>query len=222
VANKGVIMTPHVMTDVLDSEGRDVEKYDPKQWLQPLSENAAAAMQADMYDVVARGTGTNAQIPGYAVGGKTGTAQLGTPGLLDTWFTAFAGQPGQVPTVAVAVVVLNVPDQGEEATGGAVAAPIAKAVLQKILAVQSTPATPGNAQPSGLPLAPQGNGQPAAGGGAGGNGFGLPGVVPTTVAPSNRAPIVVPATPVTGPPAGPTVPPSSAPPTSAAGPPGTG
>jgi peptidoglycan glycosyltransferase len=108
-------------------------------------------MQANMYDVVTRGTGTNAQIPGYAVGGKTGTAEIGDTGLIDTWFTAFAGQPGQPATVAVAVVVLNQPDKGGETTGGVVAAPIAKQVLQKILAVQQVPAAFGNVQPQGIP-----------------------------------------------------------------------
>lgn len=217
IANKGVIMTPHVMTEVRDSEDRQVAKYEIHPWLQPINEGAAAQMQLNMYDVVARGTGTNAQIPGFAVGGKTGTAEIGDTGLIDTWFTAFAGLPGQPPTVAVAVVVLNQPDRGGETTGGVVAAPIAKAVLQKILAVQNQVPAAGNAQPGGLPAAPAPNA-----GGAGGNGFGLP-ATPTTVR-ANAAPANPPTTPVPGlpptNPVAPTVPPSSTPPSSA-GPPGT-
>jgi len=79
---------------------------------------------------VESGTGTAAQIPGVTVAGKTGTAQNpgGDP---HAWFTAFA--PAEQPTVAVAVVVLNGGDLGSEATGGAVAAPIARTVMEEAL-----------------------------------------------------------------------------------------
>ena len=80
----------------------------------------------------AAGTGTSAQIDGISVAGKTGTAEtgLGTPP--HTWFVAFA--PAESPTVAVAVLVENGGDIGNEATGGKVAAPIAKAVIEAALA----------------------------------------------------------------------------------------
>ncbi len=75
------------------------------------------------------GTATRLQIPGYEVGGKTGTAQLGTdPPASHTWIIGFAGPPGD-PQIAIAVVVLNQPGFGSEATGGRVAAPIAKQVM---------------------------------------------------------------------------------------------
>ena len=89
-----------------------------------------------MVGVVKGGTATAMAIPGCTVGGKTGTAQLGTdPPRSHTWIIGFAGPPGQAPTVAVAVVVLN-QSGGSEATGGRVAAPIARAVLQTALASQ--------------------------------------------------------------------------------------
>ncbi|HEY2300674.1 MAG TPA: penicillin-binding transpeptidase domain-containing protein, partial [Acidimicrobiales bacterium] len=72
------------------------------------------------------GTGTAAAIPGVQVAGKTGTAQTGT-GKINAWFIAFA--PADKPRVAVAVLVENQPESNE-ATGGAIAGPIAKAVLQ--------------------------------------------------------------------------------------------
>ncbi len=84
-----------------------------------------------MTAVVAHGTGTAAQIPGVVVAGKTGTAQT-TPGAAPhAWFTAFA--PATNPKVAVAVVVEHGGDLGNEATGGRVAAPIAKAVIEAAL-----------------------------------------------------------------------------------------
>ena len=80
-----------------------------------------------MVSVVQSGTGTSAQIPGVTVAGKTGTAQHpgGNP---HAWFVCFA--PAQRPKLVVAVVVLDGGSLGSEATGGAVAAPIARAVLQ--------------------------------------------------------------------------------------------
>jgi peptidoglycan glycosyltransferase len=82
-----------------------------------------------MVGVVEDGTAQNLAIPGLEVGAKTGTAQLGTePPRSHTWIIAFAGPPGATPEIAVAVVVLNQPG-ASEFTGGAVAAPIARAVI---------------------------------------------------------------------------------------------
>ena len=84
-----------------------------------------------MVNVVDHGTGTAARIPGVSVAGKTGTAQHGGSGNPHAWFVAFA--PAQAPTIAVAVVVLDGGNSGSEATGGRVAAPIAKAVIEAAL-----------------------------------------------------------------------------------------
>jgi peptidoglycan glycosyltransferase len=75
--------------------------------------------------VVTGGTGTNAQIPGVRVAGKTGTAETGTP-TNTVWFVAFA--PADNPRYAIAVVVEN-----QHGTGGQIAAPIAKTVLEHLL-----------------------------------------------------------------------------------------
>jgi peptidoglycan glycosyltransferase len=136
VANGGVIMEPHLMTEVRDSDGEVVESYDSEPWLQPMSPELAEVLRQDMIGVVQGGTATGLRIPGYEVGGKTGTAQLGTePAMSHTWIIGFAGPPGQPATVAVSVVVLNQPG-GSEATGGRVAAPIANAVMQAVLQAQ--------------------------------------------------------------------------------------
>jgi peptidoglycan glycosyltransferase len=137
VANGGTIMTPHLMTKVRDSQGNVIETYDKKAWLNPMSPELAAIMRGDMVTVAQRGTATGLQIPGYEVGGKTGTAQLGSdPPRSHTWIIGFAGPPGQPATVAISVVVLNQPGANEN-TGGRIAAPIAQAVMAKILAVQA-------------------------------------------------------------------------------------
>ncbi|MHB8669514.1 MAG: peptidoglycan D,D-transpeptidase FtsI family protein [Acidimicrobiales bacterium] len=130
VANGGVVMTPQVVAMVRDSEGRVISTLQPKPWTTAISASVASTMKSLMLDVVSSGTGTAAQIPNVSVAGKTGTAQTGR-GTVQAWFVAFA--PAEDPKVAVAVVVEDQPDNGE-ATGGAVAAPIAKAVIQAALA----------------------------------------------------------------------------------------
>jgi peptidoglycan glycosyltransferase len=91
----------------------------------------AADLTRMMEAVVTGGTGTAAQIPGIRVAGKTGTAETGGT-LNTTWFIAFA--PAGAPRVAIAVVLQN-----QTGAGGTTAAPIAKAVMQAILAGRSNP-----------------------------------------------------------------------------------
>lgn len=94
-----------------------------------VSEKVAHQVRAMMLDVVRSGTGTAAAIPGVAVAGKTGTAELRpnsrNPKDADAWFVAFA--PAQQPRVAVAVMLVGA------GFGGTAAAPIAKRVLQAAL-----------------------------------------------------------------------------------------
>jgi peptidoglycan glycosyltransferase len=83
-----------------------------------------------MTEVVQRGTGTAAQIPGVTVAGKTGTAET-AGGAPHAWFTCFA--PAEHPQIAVTVVVLNGGNLASDATGGQVAAPVARAVVEAAL-----------------------------------------------------------------------------------------
>lgn len=137
VANNGVIMTPHVMKEIRDTNGKVIKTFEAKQWLQAMNPQTAATMRQAMIGVVQGGTGTAAQIPGIEIGGKTGTAQLGTePATSEAWFICFAGPPGQQPSVAVAVLVEGEPGVSE-GTGGRIAAPIAKTLVEQVLAIQA-------------------------------------------------------------------------------------
>lgn len=132
VANRGVIQQPHVMQEVRNSDGDVIDRGAARFWQRPLSEANAQIMRDAMIEVVQRGTATRMQIPGILVGGKTGTAQLGTdPPRSHAWVIGFA--PADNPRVAIAVVVLG-QEGASEQTGGRVAAPIAKAVMETILA----------------------------------------------------------------------------------------
>ena len=132
IANDGVLMKPYLVEKVKDSDLRVIESAQPEVLSTALSADTAATLNTMMQAVVADGTGTAARIDGIAVAGKTGTAETGLDTPPHTWFVAFA--PADDPVVAVAVLVENGGDLGDEATGGKVAAPIAKAVIQAAIA----------------------------------------------------------------------------------------
>jgi peptidoglycan glycosyltransferase len=96
-----------------------------------ISASAAAALTQMMIAVVNNGSGYRAAIPGIQVAGKTGTATNGEGRPPNAWFTAFA--PAQDPRIAVSVIVLDGGDLGNEATGGQVAAPIVKQLIETYL-----------------------------------------------------------------------------------------
>ena len=136
VANGGSVMTPRVLATVRDDEGTVVDEPDADEWRRAVPEEDAAVLRRAMVGVVEGGTASNLAIAGMEVGGKTGTAQLGTdPPRSHAWIIGFAGPPGGEPTVAVAVIVEGQIGASEQ-TGGRVAAPIARAVMETVLASQ--------------------------------------------------------------------------------------
>src|SRR5690606_10379925 len=74
VANDGVWQTPHLAAAGLDAEGRVVEEVQPGERRRVISAETARTIRELMRGVVEQGTGRRAQVPGYEVGGKTGTA----------------------------------------------------------------------------------------------------------------------------------------------------
>ncbi len=126
VANKGVLMKPQLVEKITSPSGKTVVPFRPDALNRAMTPPVADEINQMMQSVVAAGTGTNAQIPGVKVAGKTGTAETGVAGRNTTWFISFA--PADDPKVAVAVVVENQPG-----VGNTYAAPIAKAVLQALL-----------------------------------------------------------------------------------------
>jgi peptidoglycan glycosyltransferase len=128
IANGGTEMEPRLVQEVRDAQGRVVKRYDPHPYGHPISPHTAAEMTDLMEHVVSSGTGTAANIPGCNVAGKTGTAQHATGAAPHAWFVSFAPNPN--PRIVVAVIVLDGGSLGNEATGGQVAAPIARSVIE--------------------------------------------------------------------------------------------
>ena len=131
IANQGLIMEPHVGQAVLDDDRRIVTRIRPKPWTRATSPATAATVRDLMIEVVKRGTGTAAQLPGITVAGKTGTAQTAPNEFPHAWFVAFA--PAEQPKYAISVIVEHGGNQRGDATGGHLAAPIAAKVLRYLL-----------------------------------------------------------------------------------------
>ncbi|MBI5209229.1 MAG: penicillin-binding protein 2 [Elusimicrobia bacterium] len=122
VANRGTVWRPHFTSRIEYAGGRPEYKQTPERaGTVPMKDATWSSLHEAMRLVVSSGTGRPAQIPGLEVYGKTGTAQ--NPGKDHAWFVSFAARPGEVPPVAVAVLVEN----GEH--GSSAAGPIARSVM---------------------------------------------------------------------------------------------
>ncbi len=131
VANDGLIMKPYLIREVQAPDLARLDLAKPETYRRATSAQVADQLTRMMQLVVERGSATRAQIPGVSVAAKTGTAQNAPGAAPHAWFIGFA--PEEDPVVAVAVVVENGGDLGSEATGGAVAAPIARDVMRAVL-----------------------------------------------------------------------------------------
>ncbi|MDX6469941.1 MAG: penicillin-binding protein [Gaiellaceae bacterium] len=127
VGNGGVVPKPYLVQKIVAPDGSTVRSAKPGNLGRAIKPQTAADLTTMMIAAVQGGTGTAAQIPGIQVAGKTGTAETSVPHVYTAWFVAFA--PADNPQVAVAVVL----EKQSNGFGGAVAAPIAKLVLQSLL-----------------------------------------------------------------------------------------
>ncbi len=131
----GRLLEPQVVDRIVTPGRRVIVQQRPVLIRRAVSRETADAVAQMMRLAVERGTGTAAQIPGYSVGGKTGTGETGVPGSNTTWFVAFAGRDEETPPqLAIAVVLQN-----QSGTGGTTAAPIARAVMEALLRTTANP-----------------------------------------------------------------------------------
>ncbi|OGL09134.1 MAG: hypothetical protein A3I14_09955 [Candidatus Rokubacteria bacterium RIFCSPLOWO2_02_FULL_73_56] len=159
IANGGTLVQPRLVRATFDAEGRELRRFAPRPVRQAVSPETARTLTRLLVRVVEEGTGRNGAIPGYAVAGKTGTAQKldpatrrysHAPGVLS--FAGFA--PADDPRF-VMLVLLDEP--AHEKWGSEAAAPIFAAIGREILRYLEVPAR--DAQPvqivAGQPAAPR-------------------------------------------------------------------
>lgn len=132
IANDGRQMQPYLVATERNARLEVVSTTSPTELRQSVTPETATVLTELMASAVENGTGRPAQLPDVAVAGKTGTAQSGSDAPPHAWFTSFA--PADDPRVAVAVVVENGGIEGDIASGGTTAAPIAREVLAALLA----------------------------------------------------------------------------------------
>lgn len=129
IANGGKLMQPYVVDSKLDSDGNVVYKTTPTVKRQVISEKTASTVANMMEQVVSIGTGKNAYVAGYHVAGKTGTSEkIGIEGAYIASFAGFA--PADNPEISILIAI---DEPAGEHGGGAVAAPIAGVLLEKIM-----------------------------------------------------------------------------------------
>jgi penicillin-binding protein A len=127
VANGGKLMRPHLADKVIDRDGRTVRTIGARTLSTVMRQRTALEVGDMMANVVREGSGTAAALQGIDVAGKTGTAEVDRScGPNQLWFIAFA--PVRDPKVAIATTI-----ECGTGTGGTVAAPVAKAVMQELL-----------------------------------------------------------------------------------------
>jgi peptidoglycan glycosyltransferase len=135
IANGGVVMTPYIVEEVIDADGDVTFETDPTEWRRATSPATARVIGELLREAVETGTGRNAAVSGVVVSGKTGTAEV-PDGPPHAWFIGFALIDTTSP-IALAVVVESGGDLGDAATGGGVAAPIARQLIETWVALIS-------------------------------------------------------------------------------------
>lgn len=132
LCNGGVRMKPRVVQAITDHEGNLVKRFEPEEIGRPVSPDTSKKMLDIMENVCEHGTGKRARIPGYRVGGKTGTAQLVENGVYADGLYV-ASFLGVAPIDDPRIVVLIKIEKPSPYWGGVVAAPVFNRVAEKAL-----------------------------------------------------------------------------------------
>ena len=130
LVNGGRRITPHFGVRVLDSDGNEVEEFQYEEKKDIVSEETSATMRMLLESVVSEGSGKNAYIEGYEIGGKTATSQT-LPRSANKYISSFIGfAPADHPQVLGMCIIYN--PQGVY-YGGTIAAPVIREIFENIL-----------------------------------------------------------------------------------------
>ncbi len=141
MSNGGNLMKPRLVKELIDLEGNTIKTYDTQVKRQVISKKTSDTLLMMMEDVVKNGSGNTAYVPGYRVGGKTGTAQKLINGryVEGKYMSSFVGvAPVDDPKVVIAVIIDE--PSGGQYYGGTIAAPIGQELMEYILDYMDIPA----------------------------------------------------------------------------------
>lgn len=131
IANGGTYVVPRVVKGIINSQTGEVKNIEPQKKEIVISKETSEKVLSMMQSVVAEGTGKNAQVKGYSIGGKTGTSEDGVN--TGKYVTSFVGvAPISNPKLVILITLYNPTGEGGH-QGGGVAAPIASQVLGEVL-----------------------------------------------------------------------------------------
>ena len=131
IANGGTYVVPRVVKGIVNSQTSEVKNIEPQKKETVISKETSEKVLSMMQSVVAEGTGKNAQVKGYSIGGKTGTSEDGVN--TGKYVTSFVGvAPISNPKLVILITLYNPTGEGGH-QGGGVAAPIASQVLGEVL-----------------------------------------------------------------------------------------
>lgn len=131
IANGGTYIVPRVVKGIVNSQTGEVKNIEPQKKETVISKETSEKVLSMMQSVVAEGTGKNAQVKGYSIGGKTGTSEDGVN--TGKYVTSFVGvAPISEPKLVILITLYNPTGEGGH-QGGGVAAPIASQVLGEVL-----------------------------------------------------------------------------------------
>ena len=131
IANKGTYVKPRIVKKIINNESGEVREIEPEKTENVISKKTAEDVLSMMESVVEEGTGKNASVQGYSIGGKTGTSEDGVN--TGKYVTSFVGvAPISDPEVVILITLYNPTGEGGH-QGGGVAAPIGSQVLGEVL-----------------------------------------------------------------------------------------
>ena len=131
ISNGGVYVKPRILKEVIDSKTGEITEIKPSFGDRIVSEQTAKDVLSMMESVVSEGTGKNARVEGYKIGGKTGTSEDGVN--TGKYVTSFIGVVDTLdPKLTILVTLYNPTGEGGH-QGGSVAAPLAGSILKEVI-----------------------------------------------------------------------------------------
>jgi stage V sporulation protein D (sporulation-specific penicillin-binding protein) len=132
IVNGGYYYQPHIVKEIVSDNGATVKQFDKLLIRQSVSEQTSELIQKYLYQTVEEGTAKGAKVPGYSIGGKTGTAQK-LPREAKTYIVSFLGHAPAINPEAVIYVMIDEPQNVERQADSSIATKFASRIMTEAL-----------------------------------------------------------------------------------------